>query len=110
MLLEKTVFKMYVKAGCSYCDSAKEIILNGLKCSLELIDITSQPDLQEMIISNTGQRTVPAIYIGEEFLGGCDTLVAAVRTGEIKMKILIEENRLLKEEIIRLKGVDNVKE
>ena len=103
MLLEKSVFKMYDKAGCSYCDSAKEIILNDLKCSLQLVDITNQPDLQEMIISNTGQRTVPAIYIGEEFIGGCDDLIEAADTPELKMKILIEENNALREEIMKLR-------
>ena len=103
MFLGKSVFKMYVKAGCPYCEKAREVILNNLKSGLHLIDVTNQPDLREMIIRETGQATVPAIYIGDEFIGGCDDLINLVETGEIKMKILIEENCLLREEIMRLR-------
>ena len=103
MLLEKSVFKMYVKTGCPYCERAMEIILKELKCSLHLVDISDQPDLKEMIKRNHGHHTVPAIYIGDEFIGGCDDLVKLIKTGDIKMKILIEENCILREEILRLR-------
>ena len=103
MFLEKSVFKMYVKAGCPYCEKAREIILNNLKSGLHLIDVTNQPDLREMIIRETGQKTVPAIYIGDEFIGGCDDLINLVEVGDIKMKILTEENNILREEIMRLR-------
>ena len=56
-----------------------------------------------MIINNTGQSTVPVIYIGEEFIGGCDDLIEAADTPELKMKILIEENNALREEIMKLR-------
>ena len=94
---------MYVKTGCPYCDKARDLILNNLKSGLYLIDITNQPDLREMVIRETGQKTVPAIYIGDEFIGGCDDLINLVETGEIKMKILVEENCILREEILRLR-------
>jgi len=103
VFLGRSIFKMYVKTGCPFCEKAREIILKDLKCSLHLVDVTNQPDLREMIINNTGQKTVPAIYIGEEFVGGCDDLVKAVDTPELKMKILIEENCALREEILRLR-------
>ena len=103
MFFEKPVFKMYVKTGCPFCKEARKLILNDLQSSLHLVDVTNQPDLREMIISNTGQKTVPAIYIGEEFIGGCDSLKALIESGEIKMKILVEENCILREEIMRLR-------
>jgi len=74
VFLGRSIFKMYVKTGCPFCEKAREIILKDLKCSLHLVDVTNQPDLREMIINNTGQKTVPAIYIGEEFVGGSDKL------------------------------------
>ena len=101
--MEKSVFKMYVKTGCPFCEKAREIILKDLKCSLHLVDVTDQSDLREMIINNTGQSTVPVIYIGEEFIGGCDDLIEAADTPELKMKILIEENNALREEIMKLR-------
>ena len=103
MFLRRSVFKMYVKTGCPYCEKARQIILGDLKAGLHLIDITNQPDLQEMIIRETGLRTVPAIYIGDEFIGGCDDLVALVSSGTIEKKILTEENCILREEIMRLR-------
>ena len=103
MFLERSVFKMYIKTGCPYCDKARDIILNNLNCSLHLIEVTHQPDLRELIIADTGQKTVPAIFLGSEFIGGCDDLINLVETGEIKMKILTEENRILKEEVKSLR-------
>ena len=103
MFMGRTIFKMYVKTGCPFCEKAREIILKDLKCSLHLVDVTDQPDLREMIINNTGQKTVPAIYIGDEFIGGCDDLVKIANSSELKMKILIEENCTLREELLRLK-------
>jgi|TARA_Y100000310_G_scaffold93544_1_gene91020 glutaredoxin len=103
MFMGRTIFKMYVKTGCPFCEKAREIILKDLKCSLHLVDVTDQPDLREMIINNTGQSTVPVIYIGEEFIGGCDDLIEAADTPELKMKILVEENCVLREEIMKLR-------
>ena len=102
MLLERPVFKMYVKGGCPYCDKARDIILRELKTSLHLVDITEQPDLHELIIADTGQKTVPVIFLGKEYIGGCDDLVKLCENG-IESKILKEENSILKEEVMRLR-------
>ena len=64
MLLERPVFKMYIKDGCPYCENARDIILTDLRTSLHLINITEQPEIRELIIEDTGQKTVPAIYLG----------------------------------------------
>ena len=102
MLLERPVFKMYVKGGCPYCDKARDIILRELKTSLHLVDITEQPDLHELIITDTGQKTVPVIFLGTEHIGGCDDLVKLCENG-IESKILKEENSILKEEVMSLR-------
>ena len=104
-MLEETkpVFKMYIKDGCPYCVKARDYILNDLKASLHTIDVTNEPILRKMIIEETGQKTVPAIFIGDEFIGGCDDLINLVETGDIKMKILVEENCILREEVMRLR-------
>ena len=102
MFLERSVFKMYVKGGCPYCDKARDIVLKELKTSLHLIDVTDQPDLRELIITDTGQKTVPVIYLGDEFIGGCDDLVKLCEEG-IENRVLTEENRILKEEVRTLR-------
>jgi len=104
MFFGKSVFKMYVKSDCPYCDKAREIILRDLKSSLLLVDVTDQPDLREMVIRDTGgHKTVPAIYIGDKFIGGCDDLCELVESREIEKRILIVENCILREEIMRLR-------
>tara|TARA_R110002124_G_scaffold249145_1_gene414284 strand:+ start:68 stop:388 length:321 start_codon:yes stop_codon:yes gene_type:complete len=103
MLLEKPVFKMYVKDGCSYCDEARKIILSELKTSLHLINVTSQPDLHKLVIKDTGIKTVPVILIGKELIGGCDDLKEQRESGVIEKKILLEENDILKNEILKLR-------
>ena len=103
MFLEKSVFKMYVKTGCPWCEKAREVILKNLNCSLHLIDVTHQQDIRDMVIAETGGKTVPVIYLGDEFIGGCDDLINLVETGNIEMKILVEENRILKEEVKALR-------
>ena len=103
MLMEKPVFKMYVKGGCPYCEKARDIILRELKTSLHLIDITEQPDLHKLIITDTGQKTVPVIFLGTEFIGGCDALTELLEKGDLEKKILKEENHNLKTEITRLR-------
>ena len=103
MFLEKSVFKMYVKTGCPWCEKAREIILKNLNRSLHLIDVTHQQDIRDMVIAETGCKTVPVIYLGDEFIGGCDDLINLIETGNIEMKILVEENRILKEEVKALR-------
>jgi len=103
MLLEKPVFKMYVKDGCPYCDKARDIILKELKTSLHLIDITDKTDLHELIIADTGQKTVPVIFLGSELIGGCDALTEQRDEGNLETRILREENNILKAEIMRLR-------
>ncbi len=103
MFSEKPVFKMYTKSDCPFCERARKIILKDLKSSLHLIDVTDRSDLRETIRTTTGHHTVPVIYIGEEFIGGCDDLVKIVKTREVWIKMLTEENRILREEISRLR-------
>ena len=103
MFFDRPIFKMYVKTGCPFCVKAREIVLKDLKSSLHLVDITEQPDLQEMIRNETDHHTWPVIYLGKEFIGGCSDLEKIVKTGEAKLKVLVEENCILREEVMRLR-------
>jgi len=103
MLMQKAVFKMYIMDGCPYCDKARDIILNEERASLHVINITKDPHTREIIKEDTGQSTLPAIFIGNEFVGGCDDLCALRETGKLKVMVLEEENRILKDEVLRLR-------
>lgn len=66
--------KMYGRSqGCKFCDRAKLICeMNGFE--LEFIDIEahglSAADLGEIV--GTPVRTVPQIFVDEQYVGGCD--------------------------------------
>ena len=103
MLGERPVFKMYVKDGCPYCDKARDFILNEMQMSLHTINITKDPHMREMIIEDTGHKTLPAIFIGGVFIGGCDDLIQSQKSGELELMALREENAILKQQINNLR-------
>ena len=52
--------------------------------------------MREMIIEDTGQKTLPAIFLGGVFLGGCDDIIKSYEDGELELMALREENAILK--------------
>ena len=50
---------------------------------LEKILIDRDPAQREIMMTRTGRRTVPQIYIGETHVGGYDDLVALDRAGKL---------------------------
>lgn len=60
---------IYSKVGCSYCISAKALLdQKGIR--YESIDLDNNPDLYNKLVNQTGQKTVPYIFINDEFMGG----------------------------------------
>jgi glutaredoxin 3 len=51
--------------------------------NLEKILIDRDPAQREAMMTRTGRRTVPQIYIGETHVGGYDDLVALDRAGKL---------------------------
>ena len=51
--------------------------------NLEKILIDRNPVQREIMMTRTGRRTVPQIYIGETHVGGYDDLVALDRAGQL---------------------------
>jgi glutaredoxin 3 len=103
MLLEEAVFKMYIKSGCPYCEEAQNIILEEEKVSLHVINVTKDPHTRELITEDTGHKTLPVIFIGNTFIGGCDDLCALRESGDLELMILKRENEILKKEVMRLR-------
>jgi glutaredoxin 3 len=76
--------KLYVTTYCPYCVSAKQLLTTlGLKFSE--INLDSDPDLRTRLSQeNNGWRTVPMIFIGNQFIGGFTDLKALHDTGKLK--------------------------
>jgi glutaredoxin 3 len=64
---------MYATSWCPYCARARQLL--GRKgIALQEIDIEAVPGGREEMMSRSGRRTVPQIFIGETHVGGCDDL------------------------------------
>ena len=51
--------------------------------NLDKILIDLDPAQRELMMTRTGRRTVPQIYIGDTHVGGYDDLVALERAGKL---------------------------
>lgn len=65
---------MYATNWCPYCSRAREL-LESKGVALEEIDVEARPEARQEMISRSGRRTVPQIFIGGTHVGGCDDLL-----------------------------------
>ena len=73
--------KMYTTAVCPYCIRAKQILKAKGVEQIEEIRIDTDPQQREHMMSITGRRTVPQIFVGDTHVGGCDDLFALDQRG-----------------------------
>ena len=67
----------------SYCVMAEKLLVKKGVTNLEKILIDRDPAQRETMMTRTGRRTVPQIYIGDTHVGGYDDLVALDRAGKL---------------------------
>ena len=76
--------KMYASAGCGYCSRAKALLKQRGVEQIDEVRIDLEPARRDEMIKLTGRFTVPQIFIGSTFVGGCDDLVALDRSGGLQ--------------------------
>ena len=74
---------MYSTRVCPYCVMAEKLLLKKGVTQLEKILIDLDPAQRETMMTRTGRRTVPQIYIGDHHVGGYDDLPALERAGKL---------------------------
>jgi len=63
-------------------------LLKNLNYQFDEVAIDTDPELrQRLSAANGGWRTVPMIFIGEEFIGGFDELNKLHKSGELARKM-----------------------
>ena len=67
---------------------AEKLLLKKGISNLEKILIDRDPAQRELMMTRTGRRTVPQIYIGETHVGGYDDLVALDRAGKLDLLLV----------------------
>jgi glutaredoxin 3 len=74
---------VYSKDYCPYCVKAKAL-LKRKGVAFDEIDVTRDEALQkEMVEKSGGRKTVPQIFVGGTFVGGCDDLYALEAAGKL---------------------------
>jgi len=73
--------KMYTTLVCPYCVRAKQLLQQRGVEAIEEIRVDMHPEQRATMMQITGRRTVPQIFIGETWVGGCDELMALDQRG-----------------------------
>ena len=64
-------------------------ILNELVPEYHTVNVLKDPDIREGIKEFSSWPTIPQLYVGGKFVGGCDIVREMFETGELKQ--LLEE-------------------
>jgi glutaredoxin 3 len=73
--------RMYTTQVCPYCVRAKALLKQRGVEQIDEIRVDLDPAQRDTMISLTGRRTVPQIFIGDKHVGGCDDLMALDQRG-----------------------------
>jgi len=76
---------VYSKSWCPYCLRVKGLLGElGVDAKVvELDHVIEGDEVQDTLLSITGVRTVPQVFVGGEFLGGCDDTLGAHQGGQL---------------------------
>lgn len=74
---------MYTTGVCPYCVRAKMLLQRKGVTAIDEVRVDLEPERRAEMMTRTGQRTVPQIYIGDTHVGGCDDLYALDRAGKL---------------------------
>jgi glutaredoxin 3 len=73
--------RMFTSQVCPYCIRAKQLLKQRGVETIDEIRVDLNPAERDVMIAKTGRRTVPQIFIGETWVGGCDDLIALDQKG-----------------------------
>jgi glutaredoxin 3 len=78
-----TTITMYSTRVCPYCILAERLLVSKGVEITEKILVDVDPVRREEMMTRTGRRTVPQIFIGETHVGGFDDLSALDKAGKL---------------------------
>ncbi len=73
--------RMYTTLVCPFCLRAKALLKQRGVAQIDEVRIDLDPVERDRMVELTGRRTVPQIFIGQTYVGGCDDLIALDRSG-----------------------------
>ncbi|KAF9817772.1 hypothetical protein IEO21_03231 [Rhodonia placenta] len=90
-LVESTIssnkIAIFSKSWCPYCKRAKQLLTTKFPDVptkiYELDELDEGDAIQAYLQEKTGQRTVPNIFISQQHVGGCDSVVGLDSQGKL---------------------------
>ena len=74
---------MYSTAVCPYCVRAERLLKAKGVTEIDKIRVDLDTTRRVEMVERTGRRTVPQIFIGETYVGGCDELYDLEHEGRL---------------------------
>ena len=73
---------IYTTATCPYCVQAKAL-LDKKHVTYQEIRVDTDPTALQDMMTKSGRRTVPQIFINDKSMGGCDDLYQLDKDGKL---------------------------
>lgn len=70
-----TNVRLYSTGACPYCVAAETLLKKRGITDIQKIRVDQSAQALEDMIQKTGRKTVPQIFINEQYVGGFDDLV-----------------------------------
>lgn len=81
--MKSSTITLYSTAACPFCTAAEALLKKrGLTDITKIRVDASAENLQDML-AHTGRKTVPQIFLGDEYIGGFDDLVKYDSAGRL---------------------------
>jgi len=77
---------VFSKSYCPYCVKVKELLQSINVSNMKVIELDQSddgPKLQQVLGTITGQTTVPSVWVGGKFIGGCDDTTKLHKQGKL---------------------------
>ena len=75
--------KVYSTTFCPYCVRAKQLLERKGVAFTEINLDKEEPEVRLELTKKTNHRTVPQIFINDQFIGGFDQLYALEKEGKL---------------------------
>ncbi len=83
--------KIYSSDLCGYCRAAKRLLQSkGLE--FNEINVDGEPEVREQMIHESGRKTVPQIWLGNQHIGGYTDLAELDQSGELDQMLAGQSN------------------
>lgn len=79
---------LYTKPSCFYCARAKSF-LDDMKVDYSEIDVSNDRAKHEDLMDQTGSKTVPYIFINDDYIGGCTDMLKMAEEGTLEKMLLM---------------------